>query len=111
MSTSTPSWKPPAPDPFSEITTTDHPAPSSGRLPRNRAAHTPADRYQQSTQAAPAQTQAWANFLAEAVRNGLDPTLVTQWLTVLADATGSPVLPPWLPCHWPTTSTSASRPS
>ncbi|MFI9323523.1 hypothetical protein ACIGXI_27600 [Kitasatospora aureofaciens] len=46
-----------------------------------------------STQVTPAQTHAWANFLAGAVHNGLDPTLVTQWLTVLADATGSPVLP------------------
>ncbi|MFG2698006.1 tyrosine-type recombinase/integrase [Kitasatospora sp. NPDC048407] len=42
--------------------------------------------------AVPAQTQAWAAFLNTAVHNGLDPTLVTQWLTVLADATGSPVL-------------------
>ncbi|MFD8478202.1 tyrosine-type recombinase/integrase [Kitasatospora sp. NPDC059673] len=43
--------------------------------------------------AIPAQTQAWAVFLNTAVHNGLDPTLVTQWLTVLADATESPVLP------------------
>ncbi|MEV7020618.1 tyrosine-type recombinase/integrase [Kitasatospora sp. NPDC093558] len=41
----------------------------------------------------PAQTHAWADFLGKAVRNGIDPALVTQWLTILADATGSPLLP------------------
>ncbi|MFB7907254.1 hypothetical protein ACFC1T_12555 [Kitasatospora sp. NPDC056076] len=46
-----------------------------------------------ASQATPAQKQAWASFLAGAVHNGLDPTLVTQWPTILADATGSPVLP------------------
>ncbi|MGW4694472.1 hypothetical protein ACWEO1_19045 [Kitasatospora cineracea] len=33
-----------------------------------------------------------ASFLSTAVRNGLDPAPVAQWLTVPADATGSPVL-------------------
>lgn len=46
-----------------------------------------------SPSAAPAQTHAWADFLTTAVHNGLDPALVTQWLTILADTTGSPLLP------------------
>ncbi|MFJ8476473.1 tyrosine-type recombinase/integrase [Kitasatospora sp. NPDC094011] len=92
MSTSTHPWKSATPDPFSEITTADPPAPPSALRSQYRTSPLTNLR-PPASQATPAQTQAWASFLAGAVHNGLDPTLVTQWLTILADATGSPVLP------------------
>ncbi|MEU4117765.1 hypothetical protein AB0F71_25130 [Kitasatospora sp. NPDC028055] len=92
MSASTHSWKSATPDPFSEITTADLPAPPSGLRSQYRISPL-TSRRSLASQATPAQTQAWAGILAGAVHNGLDPTLITQWLTILADATGSPVLP------------------
>ncbi|MFI9331200.1 tyrosine-type recombinase/integrase [Kitasatospora sp. NPDC052868] len=92
MSTSTHPWKSAAPDPFSEITAADPPAPPSALRSHYRTSPL-TSRRPPASQATPTQTQAWASFLAGAVHNGLDPTLVTQWLTILADATGSPVLP------------------
>ncbi|WP_230210276.1 site-specific integrase [Streptomyces kaniharaensis] len=78
--------------------TTPAPAPLITRRPRHRTARTaPATGIDPALRTpvtvSPAQTHAWATFLAETVHNGLDPALVTQWLTILADATGSPVLP------------------
>ncbi|GAA2264170.1 site-specific integrase [Kitasatospora cystarginea] len=92
MNTSINPWESATLDPFSEITTTSLPAPASARRSQHHTSPLTGHRLP-STQVAPAQTHAWASFLSGAVHNGLDPTLVTQWLTVLADATGSPVLP------------------
>jgi hypothetical protein len=91
MSTSIPFPGPLAPDPFSNTAVADCLA--SNARSRSRVTRLSVSSRHPSLQVAPAQTQAWAGFLAEAVHSGLDPTLVTQWLTLLADATGSPVLP------------------
>ncbi|MDH6130578.1 hypothetical protein P3T39_007575 [Kitasatospora sp. GP82] len=91
--------KPTAPEPLSAISAASPllPAPMVDR-PRCRTARQATTRRtpSQAASATPAQTQAWAAFLAESVRNGLDPALITQWMTMVADATGSPVPGPFL---------------